>query len=119
MNKPDLEAGPATFDARKFEKTGGWPQDPIQAALLGLTDAARAAIVQNFSNHGTGRFPVSLPDQANGSVASMTLQSMLMQTEGSKIAVFPSWPKDWDVEFKLHAPQNTVTPEKRYADVRP
>lgn len=51
---------------------------------------------------------------------------------GDKIVVFPAWPKDWDVDFKLHAPQNTtiecslqsgeivkfkVTPEYRSDDV--
>ncbi|MBE0704795.1 MAG: hypothetical protein IH582_16785 [Afipia sp.] len=59
-------------------------------------------------------------------------QSMLLQTDGRKIFLLPAWPKDWDVEFKLHAPQQTivegvyrdgsmqslrVTPEARRADV--
>jgi hypothetical protein len=62
----------------------------------------------------------------------MALQTMLMQTEGSKILLFAAWPKEWDVEFKLHAPYNTtvegvyksgkleqltVVPDKRTADV--
>ena len=62
----------------------------------------------------------------------MALQVMLMQCEGKKILLFPAWPKEWDVEFKLHAPLNTtvegvyrggkllelkVTPESRVADV--
>ncbi len=33
---------------------------------------------------------------------------MLMQTIGDKIVLFPAWPKDWDVDFKLHAPKNTT-----------
>jgi hypothetical protein len=33
---------------------------------------------------------------------------MLLQTDGSKILLFPAWPKDWDVQFKLHAPANTA-----------
>ena len=33
---------------------------------------------------------------------------MLMQTIGDKILLFPSWPKEWDVDFKLHAPGNTT-----------
>jgi len=24
------------------------------------------------------------------------------------VLLFPAWPKDWDVDFKLHAPGNTV-----------
>ena len=61
-----------------------------------------------------------------------TVQAMLMQTDGRKIFLLPAWPKDWDVDFKLHAPLQTViegeyrdgklqalkvTPESRRADV--
>jgi hypothetical protein len=140
VNKSDLEVGRAAFDARKFKTTGGWAQDAIQAAFLGLTDTAGSLTVQNFTPPTEGsRFPAFwgpnnewTPDQAHGNVASMALQAMLMQYEGTKIVLFPSWPKDWDVEFKLHAPMNTtiegvykagklerltVTPEKRSVDV--
>ena len=59
-------------------------------------------------------------------------QSMLLQTDGRQIFLLPAWPKEWDVEFKLHAPQQTivegvvrggklaslrVTPESRRQDV--
>ena len=58
---------------------------------------------------------------------------MLMQTDGKKIYLLPSWPKDWDVDFKLHAPYKTViegkvrdgevkelkvTPKSRLSDVK-
>ena len=33
---------------------------------------------------------------------------MLMHAEGRKIILFPAWPKEWDVEFKLHAPMRTT-----------
>jgi len=33
---------------------------------------------------------------------------MLIQTEGCKIFLLPSWPKDWDVDFKVHASYRTV-----------
>ena len=33
---------------------------------------------------------------------------MLLQTDGKEIRVLPAWPKEWDVEFKLNAPFNTV-----------
>jgi hypothetical protein len=38
----------------------------------------------------------------------IALQNMLLQTDGRTIVLFPAWPKDWDVSFKLHAPFNTV-----------
>lgn len=36
------------------------------------------------------------------------VQAMLMQTDGRKIYLLPAWPRDWDVDFKLHAPYNSV-----------
>jgi hypothetical protein len=48
------------------------------------------------------------PDMDHGGVLQMALQSMLIQTEGRKIILFPAWPKEWDVNFKLHAPYRTV-----------
>lgn len=31
-----------------------------------------------------------------------------MQTVGDTIYLLPAWPKNWDVDFKLHAPKNTT-----------
>ena len=60
------------------------------------------------------------------------LQEMLMQTDDKKIYLFPAWPHDWDVSFKMHAPYQTtveasfkdgkvislqVTPAERAKDV--
>ena len=60
------------------------------------------------------------------------LQEMLLQTNGKKILLFPAWPPEWDVHFKLHAPYQTtveatlengkitqlvVTPESRKKDI--
>jgi len=60
------------------------------------------------------------------------LQRMLVQYDGDEIYLFPAWPKHWDVDFKLYAPQNTViegalkngeitrlkvTPEERANDI--
>ena len=36
------------------------------------------------------------------------LQEMLMQTNGKKIYLFPAWPKNWDVSFRLHGANKTV-----------
>ena len=48
------------------------------------------------------------PDMDHGGAAMIQLQEMLMQTVGDRIVLFPAWPPDWDVDFKLHAPKNTV-----------
>lgn len=90
----------------------------------------------------TGTF-CEMPDMDHGGSAMVGLQEMLLQTElpgkdgygkeyGKQIYLLPAWPKDWDVDFKLHAPYNTVvecsyvdgkiqklkvTPEERLKDV--
>ena len=73
-----------------------------------------------------------VPDHNWGGSGMIGVQEMLMQTVGDKIYLFPAWPKEWDVEFKLWAPGNTVVkgalkdgkvvelhvfPEKRKKDV--
>ncbi len=35
-----------------------------------------------------------------------------MQAEGDKILLFPAWPKEWDVHFKLHGPGKTTVEVK-------
>ena len=38
----------------------------------------------------------------------IAVQEMLMQEVGDQIYLFPAWPKEWDVRFKLHASCGTV-----------
>jgi hypothetical protein len=49
-----------------------------------------------------------VPDHNWGGSGMIGLQEMLLQTDGKEIRVLPAWPKDWQVNFKLHAPYNTV-----------
>jgi hypothetical protein len=76
-----------------------------------------------------------VPDHNWGGSGMVGLQEMLMAADpygDGKIHLLPAWPKDWDVRFKLHAPQQTtveasvkhgkvvdlkVTPESRRKDV--
>jgi hypothetical protein len=141
VGKPDVAIGRETYARREVKRTGGWSQDPIQAALLGLTVEAKRDVVHNFSTwHKDSRFPAFwgpnfdwIPDQDHGNVAMIALQYMILQCEGRQMLLFPAWPDDWDVEFKLHAPFNTtvegvvrsgklerlgVTPEARRGDVK-
>jgi hypothetical protein len=32
-----------------------------------------------------------------------------MQTIGDEIRLLPAWPKEWDVDFELHVPQQTTS----------
>jgi hypothetical protein len=118
----------------------GWRQDDIFMAYLGLADSTRAYLVGRANKkHEGSRFPAFwgpnydwIPDQDHGGVLLKTVQSMILQTDGKKIFLLPAWPKEWNAEFKLHAPENTVvagtvadgklvglevTPAKRRKDV--
>jgi len=127
VGKPDLEVGRETYARRGTQRTGGWQQDAIQAALLGLTDPAKTYLLENVTTENLmgnatekakrpdSRFPAFwgpnfdwIPDQCNGSVILTTLQYMLIQTDGKAIRLLPAWPADWNASFKLHAPYQTT-----------
>ncbi len=116
IGKPSLEIAQNSFEMRVNKSCSGWQQDAIQAALLGRTEDAAQMVTDNFNTkHEGSRFPAFwgpnydwVPDQDHGSVNMRALQNMLIQTDGDKILLFPAWPKNWDVDFKLHAPKNTI-----------
>jgi len=115
VNLPELDFARATYDAKLFKSSTCWGQDGIQAACLGWADRAKAEVTKNFTTYGGERFKWFWakghdhePDMDNGGAGQMILQSMLMQTRGDKVLLFPAWPKEWDVNFKLRAPQNTT-----------
>lgn len=111
-----LAIGRNTFDVRQFPENGGWQQNSIQAALLGLTATAQRYVVDSAFRHASGfRFPAMwgpnydwTPDQDHGTVMMSALQRMLIQYDDGKIYVLPAWPRNWNVNFKLRAPENTV-----------
>lgn len=101
-------------DAVKFRSHTGWKQDNIWAACLGLTEEAKRLCRAKLSD-GPHRFPAFwgpaydwTPDHNWGGSAMIGLQEMLLQTNGNQILLFPAWPKEWDVHFKLHASQETT-----------
>ncbi|MDR1861225.1 MAG: hypothetical protein LBR06_09940, partial [Bacteroidales bacterium] len=116
LGKPEIELARNTFAERVNRPAQGWQQNAIQAALLGLTDEAAEMVKSEFNTkHPDSRFPAFwgpnydwVPDQCHGSVSMRALQNMLIQSESDTITMFPAWPKEWNVKFKLHAPQNTV-----------
>lgn len=132
--------GRRSYERRHDKQSNGWTQDGIFAARLGLTEEARANLLSRVQNSNPGyRFPATwgpnfdwLPDQCHGSNLMLLTQEMLLQSDGDRILLFPAWPKEWDVKFKLNAPRNTtveaelldgklvhlvVTPESRRADL--
>ena len=116
IGRPGLELGIEALNRRQDRGNFGWRQEDIFMAYLGLTDQAREYVVGRAKNwHKESRFPAFwgpnydwIPDQDHGGVLLKTVQAMLMQTDGRKIYLLPAWPKDWDVDFKLHASYRTV-----------
>ena len=140
FNRPNPDWALTALEHRWDRGHAGWRQDDIFMAYLGLADDVRKAVVSRARSHDRGeRFPAFwgpiydwTPDQDHGGVMMKTLQAMLLQTDGQKIFLLPAWPREWDVEFRLHAPRQTViegiyrdgtlrslrvTPEARRADV--
>ena len=96
-------------DVQEFYTHTGWKQYNIFAACLGLTEEARDLTLRKFAD-GPHRFPTFwgpgydwTPDHNWGGTALIGLQEMLLQTDGDRIMLFPAWPADWDVHFRLHA----------------
>ena len=142
VGKENLEIARDTYfydpDALKFRSHTGWKQDNIWAACLGLTEEAKSLSLAKLSD-GPHRFPAFwgpgydwTPDHNWGGSGMIGLQEMLLQTNGTQILLFPAWPKEWNVHFKLHAPGNTtveatlkdrkvtdlkVSPESRKKDI--
>lgn len=142
VGRPELERAINTYnydpDALKFRTHIGWKQDNIWAACLGLTDEAKELTLKKMGN-GPHRFPAFwgpgydwTPDLNWGGSGMIGMQEMLMQEVGDKIYLFPAWPADWDVRFKLHAAHHTtieatltngritdlkVTPKEREKDI--
>ena len=143
FEKPNVEIGRHSYrEGRMYKLYHGWAQDEVNAAYLGMTEEARKHIADRALTHSKKiyRWPAYwgpnfnwCPDQDEGGIFLSTIQSMLMQYEGDKIFLLPAWPKDWNCDFKLHAPKNTtiegrvengelkdfvVTPASRRKDVQ-
>ncbi len=141
VGRPNLDIARNTYLndtlAVKFRSHVGWKQDAIWAACLGLTDEAKRLVTQKLAD-GPHRFPAFwgpgfdwTPDHNWGGSGMIALQEMLLQEVGDKLYVFPTWPKEWDVRFKLQASRQTtveaemkggqiivtVTPKERQHDV--
>ncbi len=147
-----------TFDGTpgSSSESGGWLYTPTVAAQLNLPQQAKFHALRNFlepipSTVGIGSQTISnpypgkprfhafwesrfdyIPDQCHGGSTIHGFENMIVQSQGDKIYLFPAWPEEWDVNFKVHAAQNTVlegvyrngvlqaltvTPSSRAADV--
>ena len=140
LGKDDMRVFQDTWKHGKFAKNMviSWHQDGIFFARMGMAKEAADFNTRKLAN-SPRRFPTFwgpghdwAPDHNWGGSGMIGLQEMLMQTIGKRILLIPAWPADWDCDFKLHAPQQTivegkiragkvtdlrVTPVERRADV--
>lgn len=118
IGRPDIEVAIDTWkfgqDRPQQKNYISWHQDAIFCARLGLTKEAAEITLRKLRDSGR-RCPTFwgpghdwVPDHNWGGSGMIGLQEMLLQAVDDKIYLFPAWPKDWDVDFKLHAPDNTV-----------
>jgi hypothetical protein len=118
VGRPDLQLAIDTWrvgvDTPEQKDIKSWHQDAIFCARMGLTEEAARLTVAKMDDSGR-RYPTFwgpghdwTPDHNWGGSGMIGLQEMLMQTPGEAIHLFPAWPRDWDVDFKLHAPRQTV-----------
>ncbi|HEX5155251.1 MAG TPA: DUF5703 domain-containing protein [Parafilimonas sp.] len=118
VGKPGLDTAINTYqydpEVIKNKGSKGWRQENIFAARLGLTDEAFDLTKEKITA-GKHRFPAFFgpgydwtPDMNWGGTAMIGLQEMLLQADDQYIYLFPAWPKDKDVSFKLHASHNTT-----------
>jgi hypothetical protein len=116
IGKPGIELAVRALDRREDRGHFGWRQDGIFMALLGLTAQARQGLVERAGQWDKKHlFPAFwgpnydwTPDQDHGGVLTKMLQVMLLQCDDREIRLLPAWPGDWDADFKLRAPYNTI-----------
>ncbi len=151
VTQPDtLQLARDTWDTipkermRCIENDWSWMANVINVSALARPEESRKRVIFKLANNyqPQARFSAFfgpghdwIPDHNWGGSGMTGLQEMLLAPEPGKqgkLHLFPSWPKDWDVDFKLHAPGPTVvecvyrkgkieklvvTPQSRTADV--
>ncbi|MFZ1290357.1 MAG: DUF5703 domain-containing protein [Melioribacteraceae bacterium] len=116
FNSENKQLAIDAFKYRLDKGNWGWRQDDIFASYLGLVETTKKYLFERAKNKNVdSRFPAFwgpnydwTPDQTHGGVLMKTLQSMILQANDDKIYLLPTWPKEWNVKFKLNAPNQTV-----------
>ncbi len=140
LGRDDMQVFRDSYRLGTFRKGNvvSWHQDGIFFARMGMTKEAADFNTRKLDD-SPRRFPTFwgpghdwVPDHNWGGSGMIGLQEMLMQTIDDDIRLLPAWPREWDVDFKLHAPHQTtvegrvrngkiidmkVSPESRRKDV--
>jgi hypothetical protein len=106
--------------ARLCKQDYSWMANVANMAALAWPEKAKERAIYKLANTAApqARFPAFfgpghdwLPDHNWGGSGMTGLQEMLLAPEpgkNGKLHLFPAWPAEWDVDFKLHAPGPTV-----------
>jgi len=151
VTRPEtIQLGRDTWDtvpedrARLCKQDYSWMANVANMAALASPEKAKERAIYKMANTAApqARFPAFfgpghdwLPDFNWGGAGMTGIQEMLLAPEpgkDGKLHLFPAWPVEWDVDFKLHAPGKTlveaslkggklvslkVTPEARKKDI--
>ncbi len=106
--------------ARLCKQDYSWMANLVNTAALAWPHEARERAIYKMANNTApqARFPAFfgpghdwLPDHNWGGCGMTGIQEMLLAPEPGphgKLHLFAAWPKEWDVDFKLHAPGPTI-----------
>jgi hypothetical protein len=106
--------------ARLCKQDYSWMANVVNMASLAWPDSAKMRVIYKLANISApqARFPAFfgpghdwLPDHNWGGSGMVGLQEMVMAADpygDGKIYLLWGWPKEWNVDFKLHAPQQTM-----------
>jgi len=106
--------------ARLCKQDYSWMANVANMAALAWPDKAKERAIYKMANNTApqARFPAFfgpghdwLPDHNWGGSGMTGIQEMLLAPEPGptgKLNLFAGWPPEWDVDFKLHAPGQTV-----------
>jgi len=127
ITKPEtLQLARDTWDtipahrARLCKQDYSWMPTVANMAALAWPDEAKKRAIYKMANTNApqARFPALfgpghdwLPDHNWGGAGMVGVQEMLLAPEPGphgKLHLFPAWPAEWDVDFKLHAPGQTI-----------
>lgn len=106
--------------ARLSKQDYSWMANLANMAALASPEKAKERAIYKMANTAApqARFPAFfgpghdwLPDFNWGGSGMTGVQEMLLAPEpgsNGKLHLFPAWPVEWDVDFKLHAPGRTI-----------
>jgi len=106
--------------AKLCKQDYSWMANVANMAALAWPEEAKKRAIYKMANTTApqARFPAFfgpghdwLPDHNWGGAGMVGVQEMLLAPEPApegKLHLFPAWPVEWDVDFKLHAPGPTI-----------